>query len=79
MGCFDSVYFRCPKCDERIEVQSKAGECYMGSFDEDVVPVAIANDIQGNSVECGACSRSYVIETNNILSDVRMHLRRADR
>lgn len=62
MGMYDSVYFKCPKCGEVIEAQSKRGECTLASFDEKLVPVAIAVDLVGKREWCGHCDRSYTIQ-----------------
>lgn len=63
MGMFDSVWFPCPStgCDGTIEVQSKAGECFMASFSPDDVPVEIAADIAGDIGSCSTCGGIYVV------------------
>lgn len=52
VGCFDSVMFRCPNCGEKIEAQTKAGQCLMEHFSPFDVPTYIAEDIDGEHVKC---------------------------
>lgn len=53
MGMFDSVVMRCD-CGGMIEVQSKAGDCLLRSYDAHAVPSRIAVDVNG---QYGACDR----------------------
>jgi predicted RNA-binding Zn-ribbon protein involved in translation (DUF1610 family) len=55
MGMYDSVIARCPNCGNIIEWQSKAGKCSLYTFDIEEVPVEIAVDIAGETVECPEC------------------------
>jgi len=32
MGMFDYTYFKCPKCKEIVEEQSKAGDCSLNRY-----------------------------------------------
>lgn len=59
MGCYDTVTFRCPRCDATLEVQSKAGESDMAYFNETDVPVVIAKAIDGEELWCTACDRKW--------------------
>ena len=52
MGCFDTVYMQCPKCDKRNEVQTKAGECNLKIYSYQQVPLAIAEDIVDTKITC---------------------------
>lgn len=61
MGMFDSIYVKCPKCDTSQEVQSKAGECLLHSYDQDRVPIAIAADLNGEEVKCNHCGLLCVV------------------
>ena len=50
---FDTVWFDCPKCGQRtVDAQSKAGECVLADIDGSAVPLAIAADIEGQTVYC---------------------------
>lgn len=56
MGMFDSVYARCPRCNEPVEFQSKAGECRLAGYNPNSVPMAIALDLDDSSESCPKCS-----------------------
>lgn len=56
MGMFDTVAFRCPKCYEPVEVQSKAGRCSFDHHESTRVPVEIAKDINGTTFKCTGCN-----------------------
>lgn len=55
MGMFDSVICRCPKCDEPVEFQSKAGPCSLATHYPDHVPTIIALSINGHVRACDKC------------------------
>lgn len=61
MGMFDSVMFRCPECGNRIEEQSKVGDCLLHTFDSHEVPTDIAADIDKCVVFCENCKGDFVI------------------
>lgn len=61
MGLYDTVRLKCPKCENMLEVQSKAGESAMHDYWEDKVPVEIAQDIMHDEVFCETCGRRYMI------------------
>jgi hypothetical protein len=61
MGCFDSVYIRCPECREQVEFQSKAGDCLLESFNEDNVPSKVALDINGEDETCPKCGIMFTV------------------
>ncbi|NRB18953.1 MAG: hypothetical protein HRU33_15670 [Rhodobacteraceae bacterium] len=47
------VTARCPKCDEEIEFQSKAGDCLVETYDAELgVPPEIAVDLQFDFETC---------------------------
>ncbi len=74
MGLYDSVNFSCPRCDDLIEVQSKAGKCVLASFPSDEVPLAIAADIAGEKHWCSKCSREWTVVSINAPPVVVMRL-----
>lgn len=61
MGCFDSVHAQC-ECGETIEFQSKAGKCELRVYDISSVPLAIADDLNGESEVCPECG--VIVEIN---------------
>ncbi len=76
MGMYDEINFSCPKCDARVEFQSKAGECCLSSFHEGSVPVHIAEDIVGDTVacSCGAVCEAQI--SGSLPRQVGMHLKK---
>ena len=73
MGCYDTVTFRCPKCQNRLSRQSKAGDCNLLSFSSKLVPLVVAADLQGCTVKCRHCSSEWVLKLD-APSTVRMYL-----
>ena len=61
MGMFDSVYVECPHCGEKVEFQSKAGDCYLATIDQEEVPIEIANDIVGDTIYCERCDGRFTL------------------
>ncbi len=55
MGCYDTVHFRCPVCDEPLEFQTKAGDCELSEYRSHSVPLAIADCMSEATVSCTAC------------------------
>ena len=54
MGCFDHVYFDCPNCGDKIEAQSKGGDCLFNTYSPDAVPVNVASQLDiYNRCKCG--------------------------
>lgn len=72
MGMYDSVWARCPKCDSKIEFQSKSGECRMDSFAPHAVPLAVALDMHENVVECDKCGYAATIRMAVPISTIAM-------
>lgn len=56
MGMFDRVMVDCPNCGERVEFQSKAGECVLADFGVNDAPVPVLMDIMNipEHCDCGA-------------------------
>jgi len=63
MGMYDSVNFSCPHCGGNIEVQSKAGDCFLASYSPNKIPWDIAQDIEAEECRCSQCSMPWVVET----------------
>ena len=63
MGIYDTVEFKCPKCNTSIYEQSKAGKCELRGYNQSRVPVAIADAFLGASVYCHGCGSNFVIDT----------------
>lgn len=71
MGLFDSVLFTCPKCEGKVEFQSKAGDCHMATFHPSHVPVRVAMDINGK-VEMCQCGTYLTARVPYPISSVAM-------
>lgn len=75
MGMFDRVWFKCPGCSNRLELQSKASECQLNSFEEEEVPSEIAVDISGEQISCPSCDGVYQVTEVRPIPTVRMRLK----
>lgn len=73
MGLFDSVYVNCPKCDHRLDFQSKAGQCSMLEYETDAVPVSIVGDLDG-SIEVCKCGSKVKIYTMYKFIEMRVKI-----
>lgn len=62
MGLYDSVWVHCTNCGERIEFQSKAGECILAQYTLDETPCGILIDIDGDYTFCPQCESVVSIE-----------------
>lgn len=45
MGMFDSVMVPCPRCGEKVECQSKSGDCSLACYDLADAPVDVLYDV----------------------------------
>jgi len=62
MGMFDSVWVKCPYCGDRVEFQSKAGQCLCNHYVINNVPAPIAADIIGAVETCDNCKNNVVLK-----------------
>ena len=77
MGMYDEVSARCHVCDAPIVFQSEAGECVLATHPNDSVPLAIADDIEGDLETCSTCGTTYTIEKLIPIQSVPMYIRPA--
>ncbi len=61
MGTYDSVWMKCPRCDDKVEFQSKAGKCILEHFTMEDVPRNVAQDILGQTTICEKCELAITI------------------
>lgn len=61
MGMFDRIFFKCEECGYDIEAQSKAGGCNLEDHSSECVPVAIADDLENEIIECCSCGSEFKI------------------
>lgn len=65
MGMFDSVWVKCPKCNEENEFQSKSGESLLSNYTLEDCPDDILQDVNRHSpCECD-CGCKYSIDIKN--------------
>ncbi len=74
MGMYDTVHFRCPRCDNIIAEQTKAGDCVLRDIDSDEVPAEIAVTMIGDEVECDNCHKRWTITDCQPKKTVRLSL-----
>lgn len=74
MGMYDTVRAECPKCNGRIEFQSKAGRCSLTNYDLDSVPFGIADDLDGDTASCEGCGEVYSLIVGSQPKRVQMNL-----
>ena len=65
MGCYDTVFGRCPTCNARFEVQSKAGACNLEKYFVEDTPIEIAFDLEGRTIEC-VCGQTIQLSLPSI-------------
>jgi len=63
---FDTVNIICYFCNNKIQIQSKAGECKLKEYDFKDAPDKILVDLSGSEVKCNCCGAIYKIETCTI-------------
>lgn len=57
MGCFDSVMVPCPKCGEKVEFQTKSGECLLQVYELDKAPEVVLADVNRHAPHfCEKCN-----------------------
>lgn len=63
MGCFDSIWFECPRCGTAIEAQNKGGRCSLNNYTPYDAPTEVAAYVIGDTLLCPSedCSGFYRI------------------
>lgn len=62
MGMFDTVRFKCPKCGEISDFQTKSGDCDLSTYSIESLPVDIAKAINGRTEFCPRCDYEVTFE-----------------
>lgn len=62
MGMFDIVWVKCSRCGQRIEFQSKAGNCSLTEYTQDDVPKEIAESLAGKCQRCD-CGKTMCVKS----------------
>jgi RNase P subunit RPR2 len=68
MGSFDSVFVECSKCGNKIEFQSKAGDCKLKEYHY------IAMDLNGKEAICKECHASIKLMIPRHLTRISMEI-----
>ena len=71
MGMFDRVMVDCPNCGDRVELQSKAGNCNLDKYTLETAPVQILVDIMNIPEHCDCGAWLAVIDPRAPASFVR--------
>ncbi len=74
MGMFDSLYIKCPKCNNKLEFQSKSGGCFVDSYNKNSLTPEVAIGMDGNIVRCQFCN-SRIELVCNIPRKVKLKLK----
>lgn len=61
---FDSLYIKCPKCNNELEFQSKSGACAMFNYKKSNLPPEVAIGIDKDIIECEFCRNNFRLECN---------------
>ncbi len=64
MGCYDSLYIKCPNCGKELEFQSKSGASAMFNYKKSNLPPEVAVGINGVIVECQFCRNNFKLKCN---------------
>ena len=56
MGMFDSVWVNCKECGNKVEFQSKVGECCLHDYTINNAPPEILIDLNGEVQFCEKCN-----------------------
>jgi len=71
MGCFDSLYFQCPKCNGIVKEQSKAGPCNLKEYSLSNAPLSVIADIQEegerDNLSCPHCKHSLELDVQRMV------------
>ena len=62
MGMFDTVVIRCLHCGDRIEKQTKSGQCHMDVHPLGTAPADVLGDLANQQVTCEKCGTVFIVE-----------------
>ena len=63
----DSVETHCPECGDILKLDSEAGECQMVEYNQENIPVCIAEDLDGKEVKCSCCGAKLICLTETVV------------
>lgn len=78
MGIFNTIVFKCPYCGGRITCQSRECVFYyteLEEFNQDSVPVPMAEDWVGGLVSCKHCVLDFEVTMDEAPPTVKLGLK----
>lgn len=65
MGCYDTVWIPCPKCNESYGAQSKSGPCALSNYQFPDAPAEIMADVNRHApFHCQKCGTVFEVAWN---------------
>jgi hypothetical protein len=68
MGMYDTVYFHCPTCGNRISTQSKGGPCELNEYHINDTPADVAGSLHETEFTCNACHARWKLDVKTTVS-----------
>lgn len=65
MGCYDTVWVKCPKCGIENSFQSKSGECLLDDYDLENCPDDVMANVNRHSPCHCECGTTYEVDIVN--------------
>jgi hypothetical protein len=63
MGCYDTVWLKCPECGAEYGAQSMSGECRFGEYKLSLCPPDVIQDINRHApFICIDCETQFRVE-----------------
>ena len=66
MGVYNTILVPCPECDNKVEFQTKTGDCSLSIYNISCAPHEDIKGILGRSNYCKECDTAV-----NIMKDIR--------
>ena len=66
MGVYNTILVPCPECDNKVEFQTKTGDCSLSIYNISCAPYEDIRGIMGCSSYCRGCDNKV-----NINEDIR--------
>ena len=62
MGCYNTIYFNCPYCNNRMEEQSKSGTCNLLTYSIYTAPIDDLGILDSATYTCDKCKKTFSIK-----------------
>ena len=69
MGCYNTIIIRCPVCHEKLQWQTKSGDCSLSTYELHEAPIADLGAIVGDTALC-ECGRILSVHVQFIATVV---------